>query len=307
MMSIWFVVATKDRPADLRNLMDSLADQTHRPDGVVVVDSSAPPVKSLVATFHDRLRTVYTYHQPPSAAGQRNAGLELLPEKVNLVAFVDDDAVFEADALKRMIDFWQQAPADVGGATFNMTNHPPMVLANLKHSRLAKVIGLSSAEPGVVLPSGWQNPIGTVHDTTYVDWLPTTAVVWRAAILRSCRFDEFFTGYSYMEDLDFSFGLRRHWRLVVVADARYAHYPSPARHYGPFGFGRMEVRNRLYFVGKHRLSYSRCWVGLMTRLALTAVRGEALRALGNGVEIALQLGARTVVSAARTFRASCRI
>jgi len=38
-----FVVATKDRPEELRRLWRSLLAQTRRPDEVVVVDASAAP------------------------------------------------------------------------------------------------------------------------------------------------------------------------------------------------------------------------------------------------------------------------
>jgi hypothetical protein len=60
-------------------------------------------------------------------------------------------------------------------------------------------------------------------------------------------------------------------------------------------FGRYEVRNRLYFVRKHCLSISRCYLGLTIRLAMSIGSGLAslnagllLRALGNIEELMRQ-------------------
>ena len=45
---IAFVVPTKDRPDDLRKMLASLGTQTRRPDQVIVVDGSEPPVRNVV-------------------------------------------------------------------------------------------------------------------------------------------------------------------------------------------------------------------------------------------------------------------
>ena len=77
------------------------------------------------------------------------------------------------------------------------------------------------------MPSGWQTLTGTVSETIFVDWLPSTAAVWRREIFKNFSFDDFFDGYSYLEDLDFSYSVAREYKLAIVADAKYWHYPSP--------------------------------------------------------------------------------
>jgi len=305
MKTICFVVATKDRPDDLRRMLESLAAQTHLPDLVIVVDSSAVPVRPVVDQFHHRLPLQYLHHQPPSGSAQRNAGIEAVPADIDLIAFLDDDATLEPDALGKMLGFWDSAPPDLGGGAFNMVNHPIQAFSGLKRRRLIRALGVYSGEPGRVTPSGWQTMTGFVSKDTYVDWLPSGAVAWRADVLKTCRFDEFFNGYSYLEDLDFSFTIRRRWRLAVVADARYAHHPSVNRHASNYAFGKTEVRNRLYFVTKHGLSYGKCWLGLMLRMGITICdaaarldRGALSRMLGNcagmTAEVRRLLGARSI-------------
>lgn len=273
------VIATKDRPADLRRLLSSLGGQTRKPDLVVIVDASATPDSTLA---QDGLVSDYVPHRPPSASAQRNAGLARVPGDFDLIGFCDDDTTFEPDAFERMLAYWDQAGPSLGGAAFNIRNYTMPRGRGIKTSRLAGALGLYSRRTGGVAPSGWQAVFGTVPESTDVDWLPSTAVVWSAEVLRAVRFDEFFDGYSYLEDLDLSYAVSRSYRLAVVADAGYSHFPSQHGRTSARDFGRVEVRNRLYFVRKHGLSVWRCYAGLVVRLVLTlsgAIRGRDLRLL----------------------------
>ena len=250
-------------------MLESLALQSHRPDLVVIVDSSAVSVREVTTQFGDRLAITYSHHLPPTASAQRNAGIKLVPNDIELIAFLDDDATLEPDALEKMLAFWASAPADLGGAAFNMVNHPAQAMSAVKRWPLVRALGIYADQPGRVTPSGWQTMIGFVEKDLETDWLPSGAALWRSEILRSCAFDEFFDGYSYLEDLDFSYTVRQRWRLAVVAGAKYHHFPSPIRHTRQYAFGRTEVRNRLYLVTKHGLSYPRCWLGLLLRMTVT--------------------------------------
>jgi glycosyltransferase involved in cell wall biosynthesis len=305
--TICFIVPTKDRPGDLRRMLASLAAESHLPDRIIVVDSSAAPVDRIVDGFRGRLSIDYLHHQPPSASGQRNAGIAAAPDDIDLIGFLDDDAILEPDALERMLAFWEKAPADLGGAACNMVNHPARAFSRLKRWKIVRALGVYDDEPGRVTPSGWHTTTGCVSKDTYVDWISSCAVFWRSEILKTSRFDEFFSGYSYLEDLDFSYTVRRHWRLAVVADARYRHYPSPVRHLHQYGFGKTEVRNRLYFVKKHGLSYPKCWLGLVTRMGISLFDagarldpGSLRRALGNCAGMATEV--RGLVGARRVGR-----
>jgi len=272
-MKIAFVVATKDRPEDLRTMLSSLADQSHRPDQVVIVDSSAKPVRSVAEEFGE-LNVKYIHVDRPSASGQRNTGIRAVDEEMDLIAFLDDDAVLEPGSLEAMLDFWQAAPGDVGGAAFNWLNHTGPSAAWLKGLWLIRWSGLYSDRPGRVMPSGWQTLAANVPETLEVEWLSSCASVWRWKVLAKHRFDEFFDGYSYLEDLDFSYSVGREYRLAIVAKAGFCHYPSPGGRGSSYHFGKVEVRNRLYFVRKHGLSVGRCYLGLLIRVLITA--GSAL-------------------------------
>ncbi len=293
---IAFVVATKDRPDELRRLWASLLAQTRVPDEVVVVDAGRRATPRLPAgPAAPVLRLVRT--PVASAARQRNLGLDAVGPDATLVGFLDDDAVLEPAAVEEMVRFFETAGPEVGGAAFNQADHPPLEWPQLKTSPLAASLGLYDRRRGAVTASGFQTLIGPVDRTTWTEWLPTTASVWRRDIVRAFRFDEWYAGYSYLEDLDFSYRVGRTARLAVVAGARYLHLQAPGGRGGGYAFGVREVLNRVHFVRKHEeLSLTKCRTALALRLAMSlalAVRDGRTayfsRAFGNAVGLVMSL------------------
>lgn len=284
------VIPTKDRPAELLALLECLDRQTRPIDHLVVVDASAESAAPLLEGRLRSSRIEYLRHHPPSAAAQRNAGIARLAGRYPLVGLFDDDIWLAPDAVERMLAFWaSEASRGVAGAAFNQQGFESIgEQGSLKRSRLADALGLYRHTPGRVAPSGWHSLIGTVSRDTAADWIPTTAAIWRAETLRHWRFDEFFHGYSYLEDLDFSYSVSRQARLMVVAQAPYEHLPAPGGRLDARRFGRIESRNRLYFVRKHGLSLAACLAGLGIRMGMSLGeslghldRSLSLRALGN--------------------------
>ena len=270
---IAFVVATKDRPAELERLLLSVAGQERKPDEIIVVDGSAASAAAVLARPGLSVLSLrYARCLPPSAARQRNRGIALVRSDIDLIGFLDDDAVLAPGAMARMMDFWDSAGPEIGGAQFNMTNHPPVFAAGLKRLPFVAALGLYSGKPGAVLPSGFQVMVGPVTKTTFVRWLGSGASIWRRQVFADEAFDEWFEGYSYLEDLDFSFRVGRRFRLAVVGGADYEHLPAGEGRGGGFRFGRREALNRLYFVTKNpELSRLRCLLTLSLRLAISLV------------------------------------
>ena len=285
-----FVVATKDRPEELRRLWRSLLAQSRLPDEVIIVDASVRPTAlSAGPGAGPTLRVLPT--PIASASRQRNSGLDAVSHGMTLVGFLDDDAVLEADAVDEMLRFWRLAGADVAGAAFNMVNHPPLDWPVLKRASLATRLGLYAARGGEMTASGFQTMIGPVTATAWTEWLPSGASVWRREIFDRFRLDEWFDGYSYLEDVDFSYRVGRTAKLAVVAPARYRHLPAAGGRGGGYAFGVREVLNRIHFVSKHRaLSLGKCRAALALRLVMSlalAVRERRAfylaRAFGNAV------------------------
>tara|TARA_R110002020_G_scaffold24229_5_gene79935 strand:- start:893 stop:1834 length:942 start_codon:yes stop_codon:yes gene_type:complete len=301
-MTLAVVVPTRNRPHELATLLANLAEQTRWPDCVTVVDGSdeefCPEIRRLVATCGLACR--YLRHWPPSAAAQRNAGLDAVLPACDLVALIDDDLTLNPEAFEIAC----RASVDLGdefvGLGFNPTEEGAKVgYGALKATRLAKSLGLYSNRVGAITPSGWHTRLLFVNRVTEVDWLLSGAVVWRASAIGDLRFDEFFEEYSYLEDLEFSLQARRRGRFAILPEATYLHVPAEGGRKSRFWFGRIEIRNRYYIVKKHGLSRWRFWLGAGIRAAMTlggalVGRGEdAGRLRGNLAEISSMIGKRT--------------
>ncbi|RPJ36873.1 MAG: glycosyltransferase family 2 protein, partial [Deltaproteobacteria bacterium] len=224
-MKTAFIIATKNRPRELRRMLQSLEDQSRRPDRIIIVDgsseSAADPGTEYPGLSIDCIRCI-----PPSASRQRNVGLQRIPSDTDFVGFLDDDIILKPGAIEAMARFWDGASEKIAGAAFNMINHPALAAAGIKTSALAERLGVYSSRKGAVLPSGFQTMIGIVDEDQEVDWIPTTAAVWRREFVGPDSFDEWFSGYSYLEDLEFSYRIRKNHRLAVISGARYEHWPA---------------------------------------------------------------------------------
>lgn len=293
---IALVIPTKDRPDDLRRMLASLAAQTRRPDQVVVVDGSEPAVREVVDECVS-LPIEYVRVFPPSLARQRNAGMQRLTRDITLAGYLDDDIVLEADAVLRMLEFWERAGDDIGGAAFTITNNPQPGALSLK-----QMFSIDHAHPGRVLPSGFASSITPQTADLETEWLYGGATVWRRSVIESYPYDEWFVGTGYMEDIDFSYTVGARYRLLVVAAARLAHYSRPVRADRQRLLGKWQIVNRMHVVRKHRargLSVPAAWrasFGLfLLNLAAAIVRRRRdpwNRALGNAAGIVSELFGR---------------
>lgn len=266
-----FIIATKDRPEEIRTLMQNLVDQSIHPSEVIIIDASKISNENVVSEFQMLKIKYLHYAGEPSASAQRNLGIRAVNPGIDLIGFLDDDCTLEEGALEKMMRFWDKAPSNVGGCSFNLRNPAPAGNRKIRCNSITRWLGIYSDIPGVVTRSGWGTITGTVDKDLEVKWVPSTAVVWRKQIFNTEYFEEFFKGYSYLEDLDFSYNVSKSYRIMILADAGYYHHHSVSGRTSRLNFGIVEVINRIFFVKKHNLSLSRCYCALIIRLALTLI------------------------------------
>jgi GT2 family glycosyltransferase len=253
-------------------MLGSLANQTRLPDQVIILDEAGEAKR--LANNYPQLKTLVTSFPRGSASAKRNRGMKLVAPEITLVGLMDDDIVLEPKALELMLNFWREASPEVGGVSFNLANHPPIFALRLKSLGMTSKLALYDSRPGLVLRSGIHTLIGFVPENTSAQWLPTTAVVYRRQVLYEQAFDEWYQGYSYLEDLDLSYSVGKKYKLAVLAGARFYHYPSLIGRTHWYSFGKMEVANRLHFVRKHpELSPVRCYLALTIRIFISIYLG----------------------------------
>ena len=273
-ISLAFVIPTKDRGEDLRKMLASLVAQTRLPDQVIVVDGSGISVSWCVAEF-PKLQIDYLRLLPPSLSAQRNAGMAMLRPEITHAGYLDDDVALEIDAVCQMASFWALTGEDVGGAAFNVVN---MTLSNDSVPRRRS--GVFGTDAGKVAPNGLVHELCEVRENLETDWLCGGATVWRREVIENYFYDNWFQGTGFMEDVDYSYGVRERYRLFVVAAARLAHFSQPVRADRQWLFGKWQVVNRMHIVRKYRhrgLSPRKAWSASLILLAANIIRGIVLR------------------------------
>src|SRR5262245_20547942 len=116
-----FIIPTVNRPNELRRLLESMESQSALPDETIIVDAGSSSLDRVLRDF-SRLNIKYVHLSPPGLTKQKNAGIKALNDRITLAGYLDDDLVMDPGATEAMLRFWDGAPADVGGAAFNISN-----------------------------------------------------------------------------------------------------------------------------------------------------------------------------------------
>ena len=111
----------------------------------------------------------------------------------------------------------------------------------------------------MVTSSGWQTKILNMKKNTFVEWLPTQACIYRRDKIKSLRFSSQLGAYAYLEDLLFSHEISKRGHLIIHFEAKYKDMLTVQRNH--FLFGIKEVRNRIVFVKKNKLSIGKFLLG----------------------------------------------
>lgn len=264
------VLCTRNRPHEVATCLVTLAAQTAPATRVVVVDSSDDDatervVEQLRATWPEGSRLDHVRSRP-ALTHQRAVGLART--RGALVHFVDDDVELAPEYLAavRRTFAADDAIVGVGGFVANGARRPVR--------RLDEWLGLDARVGGRVLPSGRNVPLrdppaGPVD----VEWLSGCAMSYRRTVLeREPPNEEFpFEG----EDVELSYRVGRHGRLVVTPAARVVHHESRSNRVS--GVAQVEAelttRYRRVVAERGRLSERAFWVSAYAQLVKYALAG----------------------------------
>lgn len=194
------VIRTRNRPALLREALESLRAQTARPSQVVVVNDGGASPREVTDAFRDAFDIAL--EDPKQRRGRSSAANRgVAVAKEELVAFLDDDDRCFPDHLERLADRFRQGPE-------------PVVYSD------AVTVVYGQGE------SGWEPRVRTLQYSLdfdpdyllYANYIPIhTLLLPRELFLKVGGFDE---GLEYSEDWDFLIRLAaetpfRHLRAVT--------------------------------------------------------------------------------------------
>jgi len=253
------VICTRNRPSELARTLESVAEQSgaaQRP--VIVVDGSdrddEERTVEVVQSWRDE-ELPFRYHRysgRPAGTRQRNAGIDLLPDSVEVVHFIDDDVTLRPGYFDALCEVLNQKRhlLGVGGVIAESEDVSPRPSVQWAH----RLFLLRTDQPSRVLPSGQTTPAWPTgeSDVQPAEWLSTCASSYRAEVFDRHRFDPAVKGPSpRLEDLDFSVRVTRDGPLAVVPEARCLHRVSGRNRRGTAATTRERLVRRYWFVRKN--------------------------------------------------------
>ena len=241
------IIPTRNRVELLVKLLQSIQNQNIRPAQIIIVDGSDQPIQKKIEGYLSSSDT-YIHVSPPSLTRQRNAGVRQIRPDITIVGFLDDDIEFMPDTVEKLLSFWENGSKNLGGTQFNIINNPrrnPVV------GFLTRLFSIDCTVPGKVLHSGFVSAEIPLTRDIKTEWLCGGATVWRRDILSRFHFDEWYAGWAYQEDIDFSYTVSKNHDLYFIVDSKVYHNPPPYNKIKNVSLGKMAVMNRYYFVKKH--------------------------------------------------------
>lgn len=177
----------------------------------------------------------------PNLPAQRNLAVQC--STADVVHFIDDDSVLEPGYLSAIMTVFED---DAGSESHRIlgVGGQPTNLPQWRPGRVRAFIAPKSARPGTVLASGRGVQANGLIEATDVDWLSGCCMSFRRAAVIVETFDESNEGYALGEDLELSYRVRQHGRLVVEPAARLVHLESPRNRWDRRRWARVDVINR---------------------------------------------------------------
>jgi len=279
-MKLSIIIPTKDRPYKVKRLLNQLYNNKFFFNEILLVDSSnIINKKKLIIIIKKTDLNIKLINSIPSISVQRNKGLKKIKKNNNFFMFLDDDIIFKKNSFVEMKKFIKKNEKLYIGYGFNLISKINYgFLEGIKRNKFIEKLGIYNTNIGKIVPSGWQTKINNVKKNKEVEWLSTQAVIYTNNN-KKINFDNFFKGYSYLEDLDYSYRMSKFGKLIVVKKAMYYHNNNIERK--SFSFGQKEFINRYHFIKKNKIYTRYFFFGAFVKTFLNLSKLQLLRVLGN--------------------------
>lgn len=245
-LSVAVVIASLGRPELVTQVLSLIEGQTCAPDILlfsVVSDDDLP--HGFEAS--DMIKVVKANK---GLCAQRNAALDMLQSRVDLIVFYDDDFVPSRFSIERIKRFFIAHP-EVAGATGNVISDG------------INTLGISYQEAAELLRRHDERDFSPNCIVTGLNGLYGCNMVYRTAAIGETRFDERLPLYAWQEDVDFAASLRGRGRIVKTFAFAGVHQGVKFGRTSGVKLGYSQVINPSYLANKGTMTLARA-----TRLVL---------------------------------------
>ncbi len=267
-MQFSLVICTYMRPDALLRLLKSVEKQTMYPDQIIVVDGSTNDATQHVLESQPFPKLEYhkVDENQRGLTKQRNFGINKVKEDAEVVCFLDDDVVLEANFFEQLLlpfseediigcdglimneNYWQPIQEDTD-VPKNANVLDGYFLPLSSRDALRAKLGLYPYEvqPGIIPRYGHGKsslpPTGKWYE---VEHIMGGITAYRTAVFEKIQFSTFFEGYGLYEDFDFSVRASAYGKLLTNTAARLNHYHHQSGRPNFYKYGKMVSRNGWY-------------------------------------------------------------
>jgi glycosyltransferase involved in cell wall biosynthesis len=261
-LDLSIIIPTRNRLKLLIRTVNQLSKNSFFFKDIIIVDSSDSILKKKIFLIKKKFKKIKIniYNSKPSISKQRNIGIAKIKKKREYIMFLDDDIKFQKDSLNEMYKFISKNK-DYAGIGFNLIDKKSTKLDLIKKNIIFKFLGIYDPKPGYVTKSGWHTKAKNLKRNTPVNWLSTQAVIYKKLLFKGKKFNTQFGPYSYLEDLDFSFGISKRHNLIIISKAKY--HADNTINRNSINFGFIEILNRYIFIKKFELSNTCFYIGVI--------------------------------------------
>lgn len=289
-----FIIATYNRPDDLRKTVESLLAQSVLPAELCVVDSTpeAPAragIEAMCAVAG--LRLDYHHPAPRGLTVQRNVGIDRTSG--DPVFFIDDDVALEPDCHEQILAEYERWGPELGGVRATPVRPARPASLTRLYRKLFGIGGWWPESSGKVRAGFYAEGISDSAGVRKVEYFNGWFMSYKREVFAHERFDEALAGYGYKEDIDFSYRVSRRYVLLQTPKARCDHLKSPSARLNSHNLQRMNMANQFYLHRKlmpqdfrHKAALWWAWLGLFV-LNL----GKAMQTRDSGLVTGMLAGA----------------
>ena len=266
MLTLSVIIPTFNRNDLLSATLQSLLNQSRKPDVVLVIDNSLcgnaeTTVKDVVGTFFEnKIKLLYKESPVNSGSIARDIGARVV--KTDLVAFLDDDVQLDGDYYERVVDFFSLNDEALacqgydkscfGSFDKNNSNWKNYIIYLLE--RFFQTSTFFEHGKARVLPSLCvTTPSPNTKTSVTAEWVSTCAGVFKRTVFEEFEFENRFMKYSWNEYLDLSYQIfKRHpGSLFHLMDAFYTDAQTEAGRIPPRELYYMSEVYDYYLFKKH--------------------------------------------------------
>lgn len=243
------IVPTKDRPRELKRFLNSLDVQSLLPNELIIVDASENKKTFRLVNekkYISKYKIKY-FKSEPGLTRQKNIGVK--KSKGKLLFFFDDDVVLDRKFIEVINDsFLEFNEFGVVGITGRITN--TQISTNLIDKIYKRLFFLTEYGKGRLKLSGFPEHIFS-RKISIVGVLPGGCTAYAKKIFSDYLFDERLKGYSYLEDVDFSYRVSRNYKLMYQPHAKLLHHATTYKTANTESLRKMLIRNHCYLFKKN--------------------------------------------------------